>query len=111
MLTVAVPMAGYEYIRSIQTERDAVKRRCPGTGPASKTGSLARNIELSPQQLREILFFIYDDEDYEGVKWTPEVLFTYVPRTFETAVVSKPSARMALEQVLNRRVACPGKHT
>lgn len=72
--------------------RDRLQRR----------GRLARSIHLSPQQLREILLFIYDIEDSEGVKWTPEVLFTYVPRTFETAVVSEFSARVALEQAISR---------
>lgn len=63
---------------------------------------LARSIQLSPQQLREILLFIYDNEDSKGVKWTPEMLFTYVPRTFETGMVSEPSARVALEQAISR---------
>lgn len=63
---------------------------------------LARSIQLSPQQLREILLFIYGNEDFEGNKWTPEVLFTHVPRTFETAVVSEASARVALEQAISR---------
>lgn len=63
---------------------------------------LARSIQLSPQQLREILLFIHDNEDSKGIKWTPEMLFTYVPRTFETGVVSEPSARVALEQAISR---------
>lgn len=71
--------------------RDRLQRR----------GRLAKSIQLSPQQLREILFFIHENEDAEGVRWTPEVLFTYVPRVFETSVVSEASARMALEQAIN----------
>ena len=72
--------------------RDRLQRR----------GRMARSIHLSPQQLREILHFIYENEDSEGVRWTREVLFTYVRRVFETSAVSEASARMALEQAISR---------
>lgn len=44
---------------------------------------------------------MYNNEGYEGIKWTPEFLFTYAPRTFETAAVNGYSARMALEQAIS----------
>ena len=58
---------------------------------------LGRSIELSVYQLYNILLFIDRNGDSKGVKWTPEFLFTYVPTTFETAVVSEYSALKALD--------------
>lgn len=68
--------------------RDRHQRRC----------RLTRSIELSPEQLRDILVFMWEHEGYDGVKWTPEMLFSYVPRTFEAAVVGEASAKVALEE-------------
>ena len=66
---------------------------------------LGRSIELNLLELREILLFIYNNEDSEGVKWTPEVLFTYVPKTFETAVVDESSALMALDLAIKLNIS------
>jgi hypothetical protein len=60
---------------------------------------LARSIELIPEQLRDILPSKWEHEDDDWLKWTPEVLFTYVLRTFETGVVSQASAEGSLRIV------------
>lgn len=66
---------------------------------------LERSIELSPEQLREVLLFMYDNEGLEGVKWTPEVLYAYVPRTFEAGAVSEGVAQTALKHAIPRNFA------
>lgn len=68
--------------------RDRLQRR----------GRLTKSIQLSPEELRDILLYIYNNENNEGVHWTSEMLFKYVPGTFETAVVNDQSARLVLEK-------------
>ena len=71
--------------------RDRLQRR----------GRLAQSIQLTPEQVREILLSIDDNEDYDGIKWTKEVLSSYVPDIFETATVRKACATWALEEAIN----------
>lgn len=59
---------------------------------------LERSIELTAEQLRDLLLFIDANQDSTGIKWTSDYLFRYVPRTFETATVDEVAARCALEQ-------------
>ncbi|KAM5464648.1 hypothetical protein MferCBS49748_005375 [Microsporum ferrugineum] len=57
---------------------------------------LNRSIRLDAKQLRHVLQFMLYNSGSDGVKWTPEILFTYVPRTFENATTTESIAAVAL---------------
>ena len=63
---------------------------------------LVKTIQLSPEELRDVMLFIYENETYDGMHWTEEVLYKYVPKTFETAIVGQASAQYALNNAIGR---------
>lgn len=65
---------------------------------------LEKSIHISVGQLVDILRFVYEHEDDKGIKWSPEILYTYVPRTFETAVVPECVAASALYSAIGNNV-------
>lgn len=67
-----------------------------------KRDRLVETIQLSPEDLRDLMLFIYENETYYGVHWTEKVLYKHVPRTFETAIVNQASARYALNHAIGR---------
>jgi hypothetical protein len=68
-----------------------------GCGTDTRDGSVWPGVfELIPGQLCDILLPKWEHEDDDWLKWTPDVLFTYILRTFETGVVSQASAEGSL---------------
>jgi hypothetical protein len=63
----------------------------------NRRARLMRSIKLSAEQLRDILLFMYEHEE-----WTPEVLHRYIPRTFETAVITQGIAEGVLYDAVSR---------
>lgn len=61
---------------------------------------LVEAIHLSSEQLGYLLRYIWDHETSEGIQWDLEILYTYVPRTFETATVLEATASDALEDAI-----------
>ncbi|KAG5295617.1 hypothetical protein I7I50_08431 [Histoplasma capsulatum G186AR] len=54
---------------------------------------LKKSIKLSAEQLRDVLDFIADNQNEGGrVQWTDKILFQYVPKVFEGAVVPYKTA-------------------
>lgn len=41
---------------------------------------------------------MYENEDFDGIHWSQDVIFQYVPDIFETATVTKSLAIRALEE-------------
>ena len=63
----------------------------------NRRARLMRSVKLSAEQLRDILLFMYEHEE-----WTPEVLHRYIPRTFETAVITQGIAEGVLYDAVSR---------
>ena len=63
---------------------------------------MVETIQLSPEDLRDLMLFIYENETYGGVHCTEKVFYKHVPRTFETAIVNQASARYALNHAIGR---------
>ncbi|OAL73312.1 hypothetical protein A7D00_1337 [Trichophyton violaceum] len=57
---------------------------------------LFRSIRLDAKQLRHVLTFMQHNYIPEGVEWTSDILFAYVPRTFEGATTTEIIAGQAL---------------
>ncbi|KAF3891656.1 hypothetical protein GY631_4744 [Trichophyton interdigitale] len=57
---------------------------------------LFRSIRLDAKQLRHVLTFTQHNYSPQGVEWTPDILFAYVPRTFEGATTTEIIAGQAL---------------
>lgn len=70
--------------------RDRLKRR----------RRLESAIQLDVEQLGFLLKYIYDHETSERINWDPEILYTYVPPTFETTTVSEVLASEILRYVI-----------
>ena len=78
-----------------QNPRDATRDR------HRRKRRLEKAINLSLEQLRDLLQFIYANDDrVQGIRWTPGMLFTYVPLEFETAVVTESVAKSVLETAI-----------
>lgn len=67
-----------------------------------RLGRLTKSIQLSPEELHSILLYINHKENNEGIYRVSKKVFAYVPRKFESTVVSEQSARVALEKALIR---------
>ena len=80
-------------------------------GPNGRRDRLVETIQLSPEDLRDLMLFIYENETYGGVHCTEKVFYKHVPRTFETAIVNQASARYVLNHAIGRnfRRHIPGR--
>ncbi|KAK2801139.1 hypothetical protein FQN50_007868 [Emmonsiellopsis sp. PD_5] len=63
---------------------------------------LTQSLNLTPEQLRHILLFIYENQSGVSINWTPEILYQYVPRTFEGADVPEPLAAYTLKKAMGK---------
>ncbi|KAK1149592.1 hypothetical protein N8T08_005141 [Aspergillus melleus] len=63
---------------------------------------LQESIHLDASQLREIIKHIYKyDHACQAVNWRADILYKYVPRTFETAEVTEDVAYKALQEAID----------
>ncbi|KAH8422559.1 uncharacterized protein LDX57_000312 [Aspergillus melleus] len=63
---------------------------------------LQESIHLDASQLREIIKRIYKyDHACRAVDWRADILYRYVPRTFETAEVTEDVAYEALQEAID----------
>ncbi|EFQ96904.1 hypothetical protein MGYG_09211 [Nannizzia gypsea CBS 118893] len=91
----------------------------PGDRPGQKglldrrrrKSRLIRSICLDAKQLRDVLRFILHNDSPDGIKWTPDILFAYVPRTFEDATTTETIAAQALFHVIAPSLAAIFKTT
>lgn len=72
--------------------RDRLKRR----------RRLFKAIHLNTKELGNLLRFVYDHENRKEIEWTSDILYTHVPRAFESAAVSESLAAWVLENAMLR---------
>ncbi|KAM5476748.1 hypothetical protein MauCBS54593_000018 [Microsporum audouinii] len=72
---------------------------------------LTRSIRLDAKQLRHVLLFMQHNHSRDGIRWTPEILFSYVPRTFEDATTTEAIAAQALFHAITPSLAAIFKTT
>ncbi|KAK2752820.1 hypothetical protein FQN55_005952 [Onygenales sp. PD_40] len=63
---------------------------------------LTQSLDLNPEQLRDVLLFIYANQRGMSMNWTPDILYRYVPRTFEGAAVHESLAAHTLQEAMGK---------